>query len=40
MIPDFQTLMQPLLEELSDGSTRKVRDLIERLSDRFELTVT
>jgi restriction system protein len=39
VIPDFQTLMQPLLEELSDGSTRKVRDLIERLSDRFELTV-
>lgn len=39
MIPDFQTLMRPLLEELSDGSTRKVRDLIESLSDRFELTV-
>lgn len=31
-------MMRPLLEELSDGSTRKTRDLIQNLSDRFGLT--
>ncbi|RBY78150.1 restriction endonuclease [Geodermatophilus sp. TF02-6] len=39
MIPDFQTLMRPLLEEVSDGSTRRVRDLVGLLSDRFQLSV-
>lgn len=38
MIPDFQTLMRPLLEELSDGSVRRTRDLVEATSNRFGLT--
>jgi restriction system protein len=39
VIPDFQSMMRPLLEELSDGSTRKTRELVQALSDRFGLTV-
>jgi restriction system protein len=38
VIPDFQTLMRPVLEELSDGSTRRTRALVDALSDRFHLT--
>jgi restriction system protein len=38
VIPDFQTLMRPLLDELSDGSTRRVRDLVDAMSDRFSLS--
>ena len=38
MIPDFQTLMRPLLDEVSDGATHRVRDLVDALSDRFELS--
>ena len=38
MIPDFQSLMRPLLEAVSDGSVRRTRDLIAAMSDRFELT--
>lgn len=38
MIPDFQSMMRPLLEELSDGSTRRTRALVDSLSDRFGLT--
>ncbi len=38
MIPDFQSLMRPLLEALSDGGVRRTRDLVEAMSDRFELT--
>lgn len=30
--------MRPLLEELSDGSVRRTRDLVEAMSDRFGLT--
>ena len=37
-IPDFQTLMRPVLESLDDGSTRRTRDLVEAMSDRFDLT--
>lgn len=37
-VPDFQTLMRPLLAELVDGQSHRVRDLTERMSDRFELT--
>lgn len=37
MIPDFQTLMRPLLDELSDGTTRRVRELVDAMGDRFEL---
>lgn len=38
MIPDFQSLMRPLLEALSDGSVRRTRDLVDAMSDRFGLT--
>ena len=38
MIPDFQTLLRPLLDELSDGSTRRVRDLVDAMCDRFQLS--
>jgi restriction system protein len=37
-IPDFQTLMLPLLELLSDGKERLMRDVTALLADRFELT--
>lgn len=39
MIPDFQSLMRPILEALSDGSVRRTRELVEAMSDRFGLTV-
>lgn len=38
MIPDFQSLMRPMLEILSDGSVRRMRDLVDAMSDRFDLT--
>jgi restriction system protein len=37
-IPDFQTLMRPVLEELEDGADRPVAELRERLATRFALT--
>jgi restriction system protein len=40
MIPDFQTLMLPLLKHLSDGKEHKLRDTIISLSDQFKLTET
>lgn len=38
MIPDFQTILRPILDELSDGSTRRVRDLVDAMSERFQLS--
>ncbi len=38
MVPDFQSLMRPLLAELGDGAVHRVRDLVTVLSDRFELS--
>lgn len=37
-IPDYQSLMLPLLVTLSDGQERTVRDLTRLLADRFGLT--
>ena len=37
-IPDFQTLMRPVLAALSDGSPHRSRDLIPALSDQFGLS--
>jgi restriction system protein len=37
-IPDFQTLMLPLLEALADGRERLMRDVTGQLADRFHLT--
>ncbi|WP_083511106.1 restriction endonuclease [Microbacterium sp. XT11] len=37
-IPDYQTLMRPVLEVLSDSGVLPMRDLTERISDRLNLT--
>lgn len=37
-IPDFQSLMRPLLEVHQDGNEHLNRDLVSQLADRFELT--
>ncbi|TAE90738.1 MAG: restriction endonuclease [Verrucomicrobia bacterium] len=37
-IPDFQTLMRPLLEAHADYNEHLNRDLVERLADQFQLT--
>lgn len=38
MIPDYQTLMLPLLKITEDGNEYHTRDLIEALSNEFQLT--
>lgn len=38
MIPDYQTLMLPLLKLLSDGKEHKYRDVIEKLASEFKLS--
>ena len=38
MIPDYQTLMLPLLKITADGNEYHTRDLIEALSNEFQLT--
>lgn len=38
MIPDYQTLMLPLLKLVSDGQEHKYRDIIENLATEFEVT--
>src|SRR3954462_8017818 len=37
-VPDFQTLMLPLLEALADGRERLIREVTASLADRFQLT--
>jgi restriction system protein len=37
-IPDYQTLMLPVLEIVRDGGEYSVRDVIEQLAGRFKLT--
>jgi restriction system protein len=37
-IPDYQTLMRPLLEACSDGKEHRIRELIDALAARFGLT--
>ena len=37
-IPDFQTLMRPLLDAHTDGKEHLNRDLVAQLADQFELT--
>jgi len=37
-IPDYQTLMLPLLKSISDRQEHKMRDIIELLSNEFNLT--
>jgi restriction system protein len=38
MIPDYQSLMLPLLKLLADGQEHKYRDLIEKLAVEFQVT--
>lgn len=38
MIPDYQSIMLPVLEELGKGGVHKYRALIESLAKRYELT--
>jgi len=38
MIPDFQTIMLPMLQVLSDGKTLHFRDLVNELAKVFKLT--
>jgi len=37
-IPDFQTLMLPLLRHISDGKTHTNRELVDALANEFKLT--
>lgn len=37
-VPDFQSLTKPVLEIASDGQPHRAAGLVERLSERFELT--
>jgi restriction system protein len=37
-IPDFQTLMRPLLEHLADGAARPNQDTLEAMAQRFRVT--
>ncbi len=38
MIPDYQTLMLPFLEAISDGKEYKLNDIVEKLAFKFNLT--
>jgi len=37
-IPNYQTYMRPLLEELADGAEKKLPELVSAISDKFEFT--
>lgn len=37
-VPDYETLMTPLLKILADGREHRLRDLTARLADEFQLT--
>ena len=37
-IPDFQTIMLPLLKALSDGNEHKMKDIVGQLTLEFKLT--
>lgn len=37
-IPDYQTIMLPLLRSIADGQEHDIRHLIKKLADEFELT--
>lgn len=37
-IPDFQTIMLPMLQALTDGKERRMRDLTDQLAEHFRLT--
>src|SRR5688572_28810689 len=39
MIPDYQSIMLPLLKSVADGQEHKFRDVIENLAKEFNLSV-
>lgn len=39
-IPDFQSMMLPLLQIIADGQEHQMRDLNEKVADHFQLTET
>jgi restriction system protein len=39
-VPDFQTLMLPVLREFADGAEHATKDIRQRVADRLQLTPT
>jgi len=37
-VPDFQTLMLPVLREFADGAEHATKDIRQRVGDRLQLT--
>jgi restriction system protein len=37
-IPDYETLMLPVLESIADGAEHRLRDVTQRLAGKFQLT--
>src|SRR5438105_11682621 len=37
-IPDYQTLMRPVLAAVADGSSHRIRDLVALLADKYKLS--
>jgi restriction system protein len=37
-VPDYQTLMRPLLQYAADGGEKNVREAIKKLANEFELS--
>lgn len=37
-VPDYETLMLPLLKRLSDGKVRVLKDVMAELADEFKLS--
>ena len=37
-IPDYQTLMRPVLASIADGAEHRARDLVPQLADDFQLS--
>jgi restriction system protein len=37
-IPDFQSVMRPLMDDISDGKEHAIRETLDRLGDHFKLT--
>jgi len=37
-IPDFQSVMRPLMEVISDGKEHSIRETLDQLADQFKLS--
>jgi restriction system protein len=38
VIPDYETLMLPILKNLSDGKTWRTREIVARMGEEFDLS--